>query len=190
MNTNKDSQTTLSSKCRAIFFDRDGVFNSMVERGNDFFVQGKKIERSAPFYFTEFQLFDGVAEFLQQIGEKGFLRVLATNQPDITYGTMPPEEHEKIMSVVTALPLDDVYVCTHGRNDGCECKKPLPGMLMSAAQKLNIDLASSFMVGDSASDIKAGEAAGCTTIVVDRHYNQDLEADFRVHTLHDILNII
>lgn len=185
-----NNSASAAAKNRAVFFDRDGVINEMVERGDDFFVHGKKIERSAPYYFSEFKMYPGVEEFLANLEPHGFLRVLATNQPDITYGTMPPEEHEKIMEVVNTLPFDALYLCLHGRNDGCECKKPLPGMLHNAASDHNIDLASSYMVGDSSADVKAGQAAGCKTILVDRPYNQEVEADYRVRDLNEIFGII
>jgi histidinol phosphatase-like enzyme len=72
----------------------------------------------------------------------------------------------------------------------CECKKPKPGMLIDAARKWNIDLAASYMIGDTISDTEAAAAAGCKTIVLDWPYNKDLKSDFRIKSLLDILAII
>lgn len=62
--------------------------------------------------------------------------------------------------------IDAVFVCPHDYADSCECRKPKPGMLLRAASNYSIDLRSSWMVGDSASDIAAGQIAGCRTIMV------------------------
>lgn len=175
---------------KAVFFDRDGVLNEVIDRGENFFVQGKKVRWTAPFNFSEFNLKSGVVEILEAIGKLGYLRILATNQPDITYGTMPPEEHERIMAVVKKLPLDDIYVCPHGRNDGCLCKKPLPGMLLEAAKKWDIHLPSSYMIGDTKSDLEAAKAAGVRSVIVTDGRNNDLEPDLRIENLFSILDII
>ncbi|MBI5728685.1 MAG: HAD-IIIA family hydrolase [Candidatus Magasanikbacteria bacterium] len=175
---------------RAIFLDRDGVLNDVVDRGEDFFVQGKKVRWTAPFNYNEFRFKPGIVEVLEALGERGWLRILVTNQPDITYGTMPPEEHEKIMAEVKNLPLDDIYVCIHGRNDGCLCKKPLPGMLLTAAEKWGIHLPSSYMVGDTKSDLEAARAAGTRSIIISDGRNNDLASDWRAEELAAILDII
>jgi len=174
----------------AIFIDRDGVLNDVVDRGEDFFVQGKKVRRTAPFRYDEFHLKSGVPETLEQIGNLGFLRILVTNQPDIAYGTMTPKEHERIMADVKKLPLDDIFVCLHGRNDNCECKKPKPGMLLQAAKKWDIDLASSYIVGDGKGDMEAGRAAGCATILIKTDYNEGTEANMYIDNLAEILTVI
>jgi len=175
---------------RALFFDRDGVLNDTVDRGDNFFVLEKKVRWTAPFYYNEFHLKPGVAEMLETVGKLGFLRILATNQPDITYGTMPPEEHERIMAEVNKLPLDDIYICTHGRHDGCVCKKPLPGMLLTAAEKWGIDLASSYMIGDTKGDTEAAKAAGCVSILLDDGRNGAIPADRRAAKFDDIIRLI
>ena len=116
--------------------------------------------------------------------------ILITNQPDVAYGTMKRNDHEKIMSEVRALSFYDIFVCEHGREDGCVCKKPKPGMLLEAAKKHKIDLASSYMVGDTKNDMEAGKSAGCTTILVEQHYNTDAEADIRVKNLCEIVDLL
>jgi len=68
--------------------------------------------------------------------------------------------------------VDDVFLCAHRQNEDCDCRKPKPGMLLAASVKHGIDLSKSFMVGDRASDIEAGQRAGCRTIFIDRHYKE------------------
>jgi D-glycero-D-manno-heptose 1,7-bisphosphate phosphatase len=87
-----------------------------------------------------------------------------------------------------SLPLDDIFVCCHTEQDACNCRKPKPGMLLEAAQKHNIDLAASFMVGDRWRDIDAGYNAGCRTILIDYGYSERLPdhvPDSRVASLRE-----
>jgi len=175
---------------RAIFFDRDGVINDVIDRGDNCVVKGREVRFTAPWKYEEFKINDGVNELLKKLKGLGFLIILTTNQPDICYGTMAAADHEKIMAEVEKLPFDDIFVCPHGREDGCVCKKPKPGMLLAAANKYNIDLTSSFMIGDTKSDIGAGKAVGCTTVLLEREYNMGVEADIRVAKLIHITGII
>ncbi|KKR07396.1 MAG: D-alpha,beta-D-heptose 1,7-bisphosphate phosphatase [Candidatus Peregrinibacteria bacterium GW2011_GWC2_39_14] len=175
---------------RAIFLDRDGVINDTIDRGENCFVQGKKVRWTAPWTYSEFHLKQGVTDALDAFHEMGYLVILVTNQPDITYGTMTREDHGRIMAEVRQLPLDDIFVCEHGRDDGCECKKPKPGMLFDAAKKWGIDLAQSFMVGDTKSDASAGRAAGCKVVMVNDENNNNLDADFKVSSLQEVQELI
>lgn len=175
---------------RAIFFDRDGVINEVVDRGENFLVRGKKVRYTAPFFSHEFKFRSGAREALKYAGDLGFFRVLVTNQPDVTYGLISSAEYDKIMTNVTALPFEDIFVCPHGREDGCACKKPKPGMLIDAAAKHKIDLASSFIIGDTENDMRAGKAAGCATVLIDYAHNQDLVSDFRVADLMEAIQTI
>jgi D-glycero-D-manno-heptose 1,7-bisphosphate phosphatase len=70
------------------------------------------------------------------------------------------------------LPLDAIYACYHVDADGCECRKPKPGMLRQAARDLGIELGSSFMVGDRWRDVHAGAAAGCASFWIDHGYGE------------------
>lgn len=177
-------------KWRAVFFDRDGVINNMVERGDNFFVHGKKVARTAPFSYAEFRIKESVVEVLEKLGSLGFLRILISNQPDVTYGTLSRDDHARIMADVNKLPLDDFFLCMHGRNDGCACKKPKPGMLLEAAKKWNIDLPLSYMIGDSETDILTASAVGCKGIIIRTHYNQNVENDLSAETLLDAVSLI
>jgi len=173
----------MATKKPAIFLDRDGVINDVIDRGGNCFVQGKKVRFTAPWRYQEFKLKRGIIEAMQRMRQLGYLVILATNQPDITYGTMMPVEYAKIMADVRKLPWDDIFVCTHGRDDGCDCKKPKPGMLVAAARKHHIDLKKSFMVGDTKDDTCAGKAAGCMTVLISDDCNGREQTDFCVADL-------
>jgi D-glycero-D-manno-heptose 1,7-bisphosphate phosphatase len=83
------------------------------------------------------------------------------------------------------IQLDDVRVCYHDDSDGCDCRKPKPGMLLAAARDLNIDLTRSFLVGDRWRDIEAGCRAGCRTVLIDHGYAGPRPSgmDFKTHSL-------
>jgi D-glycero-D-manno-heptose 1,7-bisphosphate phosphatase len=94
-----------------------------------------------------------------------------TNQPDFARGTRTRENITAMNArVLASLPLDDLFACLHDGPDDCPCRKPKPGMLLEAARKWGVDLAASWMVGDRASDVEAGRAAGCRTIFLDCGY--------------------
>jgi len=144
---------------RAVFIDRDGVINENVQR------DGRPV---APTRLEDFRFLPGVDQAAARLKAAGFVLVVVTNQPDIATGRTPREVAEAMNDKVRQrLPVDDVKMCAHVDQDGCECRKPKPGMLRAAAAERGIDLAASYMIGDRASDIGAGRAAGCVTILVD-----------------------
>jgi D-glycero-D-manno-heptose 1,7-bisphosphate phosphatase len=170
----------------AVFLDRDGVINRALER------EGKPYP---PRGLEEFKILPDVAEACAKLKQAGYLLIVATNQPDVGRGTLE-------RGVVTAihdfmcrlLPIDRVEVCFHpgkGQSD-CECRKPRPGMLLSAARALQVDLARSWMVGDRWRDIDCGRAAGCRTIFIDRGYAEELRQppEFRAKGLLEAAEII
>lgn len=149
---------------RAVFLDRDGVINANVQR------DGKAV---APTTFAEFRILPGVEDAIRRLKEAGFLIVVATNQPDLRTGRTPQSEVDAMHAEIQRrAPVDAIKVCAHIDADECDCRKPKPGMLLEAAGELNIDLSSSFMVGDRWKDIAAGQAAGCLTFIVESGYEQ------------------
>jgi D-glycero-D-manno-heptose 1,7-bisphosphate phosphatase len=119
------------------------------------------------------------------------LNIVITNQPDISRGAMDISELEAMhRRIRETLPVDEILTCPHDDNDACDCRKPRPGMLLTAAQTWNIDLRQSFTIGDQWKDMEAGKAAGCTTVLIDYPYNQDVRADVRVPDLPSALQII
>ncbi len=147
---------------RAVFLDRDGVINRPVVR------DGRPYPPSSP---QELEFLPRVGEALQRLKRAGFLLVCVTNQPDVARGKQRKEAVEAIHeTLLGSLPLDKIMVCYHDDRDGCQCRKPLPGMLLDAADEFSIKLADSFMIGDRWRDIEAGQNAGCRTILIECGY--------------------
>src|SRR3989338_3221133 len=156
---------------RAVFLDRDGVVNAAVRRPSS--MPPEDSVYTAPYLVDEFKVFPEVPDVIQAIRRLGFLAIVITNQPDVGYGNMTEEAFNEIMRQTRALGFDDIFICRHGRNEECGCKKPKPGMFFSAPEKWEIDLSGSYIIGDTKIDTLAGQAAGCTTILVERPYNKD-----------------
>lgn len=163
---------------RAVFLDRDGT----VVRG----VSRPELcpHATGPWLINELQFEPNLREAVKIFQSLGYLVILATNQPDMAYGKIPKARWAQIHKTILAeVQPDDCFICFHRRQDNCLCKKPKPGMLLDAAEKWNINLRNSFMIGDTGDDVRAGKAAGCKTIIISRHYNQGVGADFRVSCL-------
>jgi D-glycero-D-manno-heptose 1,7-bisphosphate phosphatase len=161
----------------AVFLDRDGVI--VVPEFRD----GRSY---APTTIESFQLYDSAARHLHRLKDAGYLLVVVTNQPDVGRGVIAPSVLEAMHRRLAAeLPIDLIRACVHDGKDGCACRKPKPGMLLAAAELLNIDLGASFMVGDRGSDIEAGCTAGCRTVFIDLGYDEPKPAQctFRVRSL-------
>lgn len=146
----------------AVFLDRDGVLNvAPIREGRPF----------APATLAEMRLLPGVEDACARLKQAGFLLIVVTNQPDIATGKTTQAAVDAINGdLKSRLALDDVCVCPHEDADGCDCRKPKPGLLLAAARRWNIDLARSFMVGDRWRDVEAGAAAGCRTVFIDYGY--------------------
>ena len=153
-----------SAKTKAIFLDRDGVINESVE----FLCREKDLK------FIQNAL-DG----LKELSKTDYLLIIVTNQPAIARGICTEEEYKKFEKYYlerlreNGIKINDVFYCPHHPTAGkgeykieCDCRKPKAGLLMKANEKYNIDFSKSFIIGDSRSDIKAGAAAGCKTILV------------------------
>lgn len=167
----------------AVFFDRDGVINEVTVK--DDVVYGPRV-------FADFKVRDGVAEQIARLKQAGFLVIVVTNQPDIARGKMAQEELARMTDVVlTSLGVDAVMVCPHDDADECPCRKPKPGMLVEAAERYDIALSTSFLIGDAWKDIAAGEAAGCMrSFLVDTCYNQSAKVATRVACLQEAVDLI
>lgn len=167
---------------RAIFLDRDGVINKvLLNNGKPF----------SPRSFEDFELFPEVGSILNFLKKMGFINIIVTNQPDIARGLMKMKELNKMHALIQErLPIDDIMVCPHDDADNCDCRKPKYGMLLEAADKWNIDLKKSYLVGDAWKDMEAGKQAGCRTIIIDMPYNKEVAADFRVKDVCEVMRII
>ena len=164
---------------RTVFLDRDGVLNRAP-------VWNGKPE--SPTSVEEFEILPGVREACEMLHNSGFLLVVVTNQPDVTRGRQTRELVDTLHAALRKeVPVDDVRVCFHDDADGCDCRKPRPGLLLAAARSWQIDLGASFMVGDRWRDIDAGRAAGCRTVLIDYPYDEVLrqEPHWRAASLRD-----
>jgi D-glycero-D-manno-heptose 1,7-bisphosphate phosphatase len=148
----------------AIFLDRDGVINRAILR------DGKPYP---PESLAALEILPGVAEALARLKAAGYGLVVVTNQPDVARGTTPRNLVDSINETLQhALPLDSIRACFHDSADDCLCRKPKPGMLLAAAEELDLDLSASYMVGDRWRDVEAGRRAGCRTVFIDYHYDE------------------
>lgn len=164
-------------KREAVFLDRDGVLNRAIVRN------GRPYSPSGP---QEVEIITGVAGACKQLRGHGFILVVVTNQPEVARGRLSRQSVDEINDFLRSrIPLDDIRVCCHHDADGCDCRKPKPGMLLSAARDWDIDLTRSFLVGDRWRDIEAGRRAGCRTILIDHHYSEPrpLNMDFCTSSL-------
>jgi len=153
----------LSLKCnrnpkRAIFLDRDGIINRKLPE--DHYVRTP----------SEFEILPDAAPALAIMRDLGFTLVVVTNQRGIARGMMSEDDLNKVHQFMNSLlttsgvELQSIYYCPHDRDDHCYCRKPAPGMILAAAKDLEIDLNSSYMVGDSASDVEAAKNAGVKSV--------------------------
>jgi D,D-heptose 1,7-bisphosphate phosphatase len=160
---------------RAVFLDRDGVINE----------GGVLVTRP-----EQLRIVRGAPEAIRLLKEAGFKVIVVTNQPVIARGLCTEDEVKEILQkMVNDLGeagklIDGIYYCPHHPETGhedipewakkyrvdCTCRKPKPGMLLKAAQEHEIDIHSSFFIGDSTRDIMAGKSAGCKTLLVKTGY--------------------
>lgn len=171
-------------QARAVFLDRDGVINYAPT------IAGKPY---APKHITELKILPEVPEALKKLADAGYILVVVTNQPDVAYGTITHQAVEEINNYLcNCLPINEIYTCYHGKYDNCECRKPLPGLLLAAAKQHNILLDKSYMIGDRWRDIEAGQNASCKTIFIDYGYKepQPDTMDFCVKDLKQATKVI
>ncbi len=179
----------LKNRQRAVFLDRDGTINRYVGFLRD---------------INQFELMDDAAEAVRRINESGYLAIVVTNQPVIARGEVTVPElddiHKKMETELgrAGAYLDALYYCPHHPHKGfegevpelkmeCTCRKPKPGMLIQAGLDYNIDLLSSWMIGDGENDIQAGKNAGCRTALIGSgEYGQDITA----HSLLEAVEMI
>jgi D-sedoheptulose 7-phosphate isomerase len=180
MQSTRWESMTAPGKRRAVFLDRDGVINKAFVR------DGKPFP---PPSQQQLEVLPGVPEALQELKSHGYVLLVVTNQPDVGRGKLSRKMLDEMHKALRAqLPLDDILVCCHTNEDNCDCRKPMPGMLLEAARRHNIDIADSFMVGDRWRDIEAGYNAGCKTILIDYGYSErppEHEPDLRVNSLRE-----
>ncbi|MGD0576786.1 MAG: HAD-IIIA family hydrolase [Candidatus Staskawiczbacteria bacterium] len=150
---------------KIIFLDRDGTINKKAP-------QGDYIKK-----WSEFEFLPGVVEAIKNLCDKGYDIYLITNQSGIARGMMTKKDldliHQKMQAELAKNggKIKAIYACLHGWDDGCDCRKPKPGLLFQAARENYLDLTKTIFIGDDERDMQAGQAAGCKTILIDNKKN-------------------
>ena len=148
-------------KNKAIFLDRDGVIN----KNRDDYVKSTK----------ELEIFSNIGKEILKLKMKGFLIIVITNQSVINRKIITIRELGEIHSTIqkflmkSKTSIDKFYFCPHRPDENCDCRKPKPGLILQAINEFSIDVSKSWMVGDSKTDIQAGEKAGCKTIFLKKN---------------------
>lgn len=156
------------SKNRAVFLDRDGV---IIE------------EKGFVFEPDDVVLVDAAAEAIIRMSSMGLKIVVLTNQSGIGRGLFNEESYKKVLRRMVQLleksgaRLDGVYHCPHAPWEGCDCRKPKPGLALKAAKDLGISLSRSFVVGDKRSDMELARAIGSKGILVRTGYGLRTEME-------------
>ena len=165
---------------RAVFLDRDGTIN---------------IEKEYLYLAKDFEFIPGVVEAIQLLNQAGVMVVVVTNQSGVARGYYTEDDVVNLhRHIARELELSGVHIdawlfCPHhptGRGSyalQCNCRKPLPGMLHEAAERYDINLEESTMIGDKQADIEAGQAAGCHTILVRTGYGASEEQKLESETV-------
>jgi D-glycero-D-manno-heptose 1,7-bisphosphate phosphatase len=183
----------------AVFVDRDGVINRLVaDAGSG--------PPESPYRVEDVALLPGAGAALTELAEAGFAVVVASNQPAVAKGIATRADLDAVHARVVELLGDeagavlDWRYCRHHPDAivpelrGCACRKPKPGLLLDAARDHDLDLRSSWMVGDADRDIAAGVAAGCRTVLIEHpdsgHRRDGLEADLHARDLPDATGAI
>jgi D-glycero-D-manno-heptose 1,7-bisphosphate phosphatase len=161
----------------AVFLDRDGVINK---------------EKGYVHTVDEFHFIDGVFAACREMSKAGYRLIIITNQAGIARGYYKEEDFHYLTKWMLnefqkhGVQIDGVYHCPHHPVHGvgdyrrdCDCRKPAPGMILRAAKDHSLDLRHSILIGDKATDIEAGRAAGvgCCVLLLTGHplSNKDLE---------------
>ena len=170
---------------KLVILDRNGTLN---EHREDFVKSD-----------IEWMPLPGALEAVARLNHAGWHVVIASNQSGLGRGLFDVASlnamHAKMHKMLAAVGgrVEAVFYCPHSPDEGCECRKPKPGMLLEGARKFAVDTKRSFMVGDRWRDIEAGQHAGCRTIFIDGGY-EDKEparpADARVHSLRQAVDWI
>lgn len=142
----------------AIFLDRDGVINR------------RRLDHVKSW--AEFEFLPEALEGLREINRMRAPVVMVTNQSAVGRGLLSEADlgviHKRMLSEISAAGgrIDAIYTCLHAPSDGCDCRKPAPGLLYRATAELGLRIESSVMIGDSVSDVQAARAAGCTPVLL------------------------
>ena len=153
---------------KAVFIDRDGTIAKDAH-------YCRRVE--------DFEILPTVPQAIRLLNQHGFKVVVITNQSGVARGYFTEATLRQIHQHMSrelakyGARVDAIYYCPHHPDDGCQCRKPGPGLILKAAGELGINLGGSFMVGDGEMDVKAGKAAGCHTVLVTTGPNRGKEIE-------------
>jgi D-glycero-D-manno-heptose 1,7-bisphosphate phosphatase len=166
-------QTAPTGRRPAVFLDRDGVLNAGVPDPDSSLFE-------SPLALADVRLLPGVAAALGRLAGAGYALVCVSNQPTAAKGKTTLDElralHERVLELLAGegVCLEASRLCPHhpdgvveGLSGPCDCRKPAPGMLIDAARARGLELGASWMLGDTDSDVRAGQAAGCRTVLIE-----------------------
>lgn len=143
---------------KTVFLDRDGVIN--------------KGDKNYVVDWVKCEFIPGSIEAIRLLTENDYRVIIITNQSGIDKGFFTHKEltklHDEMKEIIEYYGgrIDDIYYCPHRPDAGCDCRKPMPGMILRATEKYNIDLAETCMVGDWVWDMECGKAAGCGKLIL------------------------
>jgi len=143
---------------KVVFLDRDGTIN----RDSSQYIKSRQ----------EFEFLPGSLAAIENLTSNGFVTIVITNQSAIARNLISRHElervHKKMAHTVAQNggEIKDIFYCPHMPEDGCDCRKPEPGLILQARDKYGIDLSAAVMVGDSAKDIECARRAGCGRAVL------------------------
>ena len=146
---------------KVVFLDRDGVINKKPPKAE--YVKN----------WNEFEFLPGAIEAIKLLTDKGYKIFIISNQPGIARGALSKKDidyiHKKMALVFknNGGEIDGIYICPHGWDEGCNCRKPKPGLLLQASREHLIDLTNAIFIGDDKRDIEAGHVVGCKTLFID-----------------------
>jgi len=165
---------------KTIFLDRDGVINK---------------EISYLHKIDEFVFIDGVFEACQNFNKLGYQIIIVTNQSGISRGYFSEKDFQTITNwmlhqfEINDVNILDVLHCPHSPESNCICRKPKPGMFIQAKKKHKINMAESWMIGDSERDIRAASLAGIkNTIIVKSGHKLEEDSSLAMFVLDSIIN--
>jgi D-glycero-D-manno-heptose 1,7-bisphosphate phosphatase len=166
---------------KTIFLDRDGIINDVVMRDSGI---------SSPRALSEFRITEDFPLLYHRISKLNLFVV--TNQPDVSRKLLDEDILKKFHdSLLAQFEFREILYCPHDDRHGCDCRKPKPGMILSALEKYGLNADESAIIGDSHKDILAGQAAGITTFYCRRSYNLEISCkpDFVVDGLGELARL-
>ncbi len=178
----------MTEKRPAVFLDRDGVLSR---------------EKGYVHSIEEMDIFSYAGVCVEQIKKKGYYAIVVTNQSGIARGFFSEQALQEMNAyLIKTVGVDAVYYCPHYPSGVvnqyrkiCNCRKPKPGLLNRAMEDYPIDKGRSYMVGDRAADILAGQQAGMRTILLESGYGtsrleEDVRPDYILNDLRDVISIL